>query len=200
MEPDNPDTWPEMFEQAGFAPLSTYVSVLVSDLAQCAPLINAGVVFRSLRMAEFENELRGIYKVSRESFTRNFLYTEIPEEEFLQQYFPYKDKISSELVLITECEGKPVGYLFGIPDFAEAMRGAAMKTVIAKTLAVLPAYRCMGLGTAFLNLLSQRAREMGFTRVIHALQREGNRVLNISSTMGRVMRRYTLYSKRLGQP
>lgn len=205
MEPDNPDWWAQSFEQAGFSPLATYSSSLVEDLTKRDPraqraherLVKEGIQIRHLDKDQFEADLRRIYEVSVVSFTGNYLYTEISEDAFLAQYLPYKDKIRPELVYLAEDEGRPVGYLFAIPDYAEAQRGERLRTVIGKTLAVLPGRRYGGLGVVLAGLLHESASSLGFGRLIHALQHEGNGVRNMSEFFGRVMRRYTLYSRRL---
>jgi GNAT superfamily N-acetyltransferase len=206
MEPDNPDWWGTAFAKAGFSALSSYSSTLVTDLSQRDPrverakarLFRDGVTIRTLDPAAFEDDLRRIYQVSVESFTGNYLYTELPEASFLAQYLPYREKIRPELVQIAERSGEPVGYLFAIPDYAEALRGAPVRTVIGKTLAVRPGRHWGGLGVVLTNLLHARAAELGYERVIHALQHEGNdRVRNMSATFGQVMRRYTLFSQSL---
>ena len=131
MEPDNPDFWPAAFKAARFAPLARYSSSLVTDLSRRDPrvdrtlerLLREGVRIRNLELDRFEEDLRRIYQVSVISFTGNYLYTELPERAFLGQYLPYKGKIVPELVLLAEHEGRPVGYLFAIPDYAAALRG-----------------------------------------------------------------------------
>lgn len=207
MEPDNPDWWRESFESTGFAPLSVYSSSLVSDLGRKDPrmertlerLTRQGVTIRNLDPARFEEDLKLIYEVSVISFTGNYLYTELPEAGFLSQYLPYREKIRPELVFLAEYEDAPVGYLFAIPDYAEALRGERVRTIIGKTLAVIPGRKFGGLGVVLTNLLHERALRSGFERVIHALQHEENdRVRNMSEHYGQVMRRYTLYSRRLG--
>lgn len=206
MEPDNPDWWGAAFANAGFSALSSYSSTLVTDLSQHDSrverarerLLRDGVSIRTLDPSAFEDDLRRIYQVSVASFTDNYLYTELPEASFLAQYLPYREKIRPELVQIAERGGEPVGYLFAIPDFAEAQRGASIRTVIGKTLAVRPGWRFGGLGVVLTNLLHGRAAQLGYERVIHALEHEGNdRVRNMSVSFGQVMRRYTLFSVRL---
>lgn len=205
MEPDNPDFWPEMFEVANFVPLATYASSLVNDLSRRDPrtgrarerLEREGVRIRNLDPEHFEDDLRRIYQVSVRSFTGNFLYTEISENSFLAQYLPYKDKILPELVYLAEHEGRPVGYLFALPDYAEALRGLPIRTVIGKTLAVVSGRRYGGLGAVMVGRLHERALALGYSRLIHALQHEANQVRNMSGFFGEVMRRYTLYSRRL---
>jgi len=205
MEPDNPDWWAGAFLDSGFSPLATYTSSLVDELSRHDPraerarvrLEGQGIRFRNLRSDHFEEDLRRIYAVSVVSFTGNFLYTPIPESDFVAQYLPYREKIRSEFVYIAEDQGAPVGYLFAIPDYAELQRGAPLRTLVGKTLASLPGRRYGGLGVVLTDLLHQRASEEGFNRVIHALQYEGNSVRNMSEFFGRVMRRYTLFSRRL---
>lgn len=206
MEPDNPDWWAAAFEAAGFSPLAGYSSSLVQDLERRDPragrtlerLKREGVKVRCLDPLRFEEDLRRIYQVSVVSFTDNYLYTPLPEAAFLAQYLPYREKIRPELVLLAEQNGQPVGYLFAVPDYAEALRGAPVRTVIGKTLAVLPGRRCGGLGVVLTNLLHERAQALGYSRVIHALQHDQNdRVRNMSRFFGEIMRRYTLYSRRL---
>lgn len=206
MEPDNPDWWQAAFEGAGFAPLTEYSSSLVSDLSRRDPragrawdrLKAEGVTIRGLELANFDNDLRRIYEVSVESFAGNYLYTPLPESAFLALYLPYRDKVRPELILLAECAGEPVGYLFAIPDYAEVMRGESLRTVVGKTLAVRPGRRFGGLGLVLVERLHERAQDLGFSRVIHALQHEQNgRVRKLSGFFGEVMRRYTLYSYRL---
>jgi GNAT superfamily N-acetyltransferase len=205
MEPDNPDTWPPAFDLAGFSTLATYSSLLVTDLTRRDPrtartldrLQRDGVTIRQLDPARFEDDLRSIYQVSIVSFSENYMYTELSESAFLNQYTPYKEKIRPELVLIAEHDGQPVGYLFAIPDYAEAVRGEPVRTVIGKTLAILPGRRYAGLGVVLADLLHERSHAMGFIRLIHALQHESNKVRNMSNHFGSVMRRYTLYSRTL---
>ena len=205
MEPDTPAAWPEIFAAADFEPIAHYTSTLIDDLAHSDPRVPAarerflcdGVEFRSIRMESFEDELRRIYAVSRVSFAANFLYTEISEDEFIRQYTPYRDKIRPEIVILAERADAPVGFVFGIPDYAEAMRGEPIRTLVAKTMAVLPERRLAGLGVVLADILHRNARSLGLTRAIHALQHESNLVRNMTSVMGKVMRRYALFGKRL---
>lgn len=205
MEPQNPDFYPQIFEAAGFAPLAEYTSSLVTDLSRrddraartLERLRGNGITIRNLDPQIFEADLRRIFEVSVQSFTGNYLYTELSEPAFLAQYIPYRDKIVPDLVFLAEHEGKPVGYLFALPDYAEAMRGGPIHTVIGKTLAVLTGRLCGGLGMVLTGMLHDRAQALGYTRLIHALQHQSNKVRNMSDFFGGVMRRYTLYSRSL---
>jgi GNAT superfamily N-acetyltransferase len=205
MEPWNPPSWPGFFEAANFQPLSNYYSALVVDLDQTDPRLssteermeNQGVTIRQIRQSDFEDDLKRIYAVSIVSFQHNYLYTEISEADFLALYLPYRERIYPQLLLLAEHQEQPVGFVFGIPDYAQALRGQKIDTVIGKTLAKLPARIYNGLGLVLTQRLHRHARDLGFTRLIHALQHEDNSVRKLTEFYGSPMRRYTLYSKAL---
>ncbi len=206
LEPANPAEWPAQFERAGFSSLASYFSALNSDLSRPDPRVHsferkiakAGVVFRSAN-ANLRSELRNIYAVSQISFRDNFLYTEIPEAEFIALYEPILPIARPELVLIAEQAGECVGYLFAIPDFALKASGADVDTFIIKTVSIRPRPELRGLGTLLVARAQQLGREMGFRRCIHALMFENNISLNISRHYATVMRKYTLYSRDLAE-
>jgi GNAT superfamily N-acetyltransferase len=203
MEPENPAFWPDIFLASGFSSLAEYSSSMVRDLDRSDSrfsralerLTQQGIHIRNLE--NFEEDLRKIYEVSVIGFTKNFLYTPLPEKAFLAQYLPYREKIRPEFVFLAEQGGKPVGYLFAIPDYAEALRGERMETLIGKTLAILPGRPFAGLGVVLVELLHRRARDAGYSQVIHALQNESNQVRNLSSAFGDIIRKYSLFSRTL---
>jgi GNAT superfamily N-acetyltransferase len=205
LEPDNPDDWPGFFTAAGFAPLATYFSALNEDLTlederiprTLERLERTGVKLRPLNPARFVDELRRIYEVSRVSFQSNFLYTPIAESEFLAQYEPVRAHVRPEMVILAERAGQPVGFVFAIPDLAQAKRGQTVDTVVLKTVAVLPGRAYAGLGNVLVAVCQQQARALGFRRVIHALMHENNNSLNLSGHYARTFRRYALFSRAL---
>jgi GNAT superfamily N-acetyltransferase len=206
LEPDNPDEWPTWFTQSGFTPLARYFSALNSNLTIEDPRIprtaerleKSGIQLRRLAIEQFEVDLRRIYEVSRISFQKNFLYTPIAESEFLSQYGSIRTQVRPELVLLAEQEGRTVGYIFAIPDLAQARRGP-IDTVILKTVAVLPGRSWAGLGNLLVARCQQAARALGFTRAIHALMHEDNNSLNLSGHYAQPFRRYTLFARDLRQ-
>jgi GNAT superfamily N-acetyltransferase len=206
LEPANPPEWPPQFEKAGFSSLASYFSALNSDLSRPDPrmaaiekrIADAGVVIRSAN-ADLRQEMQKIYGVSQVSFRQNFLYTEIPEAEFVAMYEPVFSVVRPELVLIAESAGKCLGYLFAIPDLAQKARGSDVDTFIIKTVSILPSPEIRGLGTLLVARAQQLGHEMGFRRCIHALMFEDNISLNISRHYAAIMRKYTLYSKDLAK-
>jgi GNAT superfamily N-acetyltransferase len=205
LEPSNPPEWPAWWRTAGFEPLAEYTSSVADDMDRrderlggvAARMIAAGVAIRALDAARFEEELGKIFEVSVVSFRENYLYTPLGREEFVAQYRALAAKVRPEFVMLAEQTGRPVGYVFAIPDYAEAQRGAPVTTLIVKTLAVLPGRAFAGLGALLLADVHAAAARAGFQRAIHALMHESNRSRNLSAHYARTIRRYTLFSRRL---
>lgn len=205
LEPSNPSTWPEYWEQAGFSSLASYTSGVSTDLSlQDARLPRveqrlheAGVTLRPINLDNFSGELNSIFNISLTSFSKNYLYTPISQQEFIAQYTLVNPLIKPELTLIAEQAGKAIGFLFAIPDLLEQQRTGTIQTAIIKTVAVLPGTRHAGLGALMVDKVQQEARKLGMTRAIHALMHDSNHSRNISGHYATTMRRYTLFSYRL---
>ena len=206
LEPTNPPEWPTHFTDARFAPLASYFSALNDDLSQRDPraaavadrLTGIGVTVRELDPARFEEELARVYRVSVSSFRDAFLYTPLSEAAFTSQYRAIKPLVRPELVLLAEREGEPVGFSFTVPDALEAAREAPPRTVIFKTLAILPDRRAYsGLGSLMADRTHEAARELGYTRAIHALMHESNFSRAMSNRTGHTIRRYALFARAL---
>ncbi|RIK40833.1 MAG: N-acetyltransferase [Chloroflexi bacterium] len=204
LEPDNPDDWPVHFTASGFAPLAHYFSAL-AELAPADPRTVAladqvaahGVRVRNVEMAHFEAELQRIYQIVLQSFHENFLYLPISATEFFALYKPLRPLVEPELVLIAEHDDSPAGFLFALPDLAQAQRGERIDTVIIKTVGVVPALAGIGLGGLLVALAQERAFALGYRSAIHALMYEDNRSRKISARYARPMRRYTLFARPL---
>jgi GNAT superfamily N-acetyltransferase len=224
LEPYNPRYYPQLWESHGFEVLETYASKRVEPELVAAHLepkrqaaLAKGYRLRRIEPRRFQDELRRIYAMSRTLFARNFLYTDIPEEEFLALYAGAKNLIDPDLVLIAEApSGEDAGFLFAFPDrfrAVAAMRGRRdplalvrfllhrgerheMDAVNVKTIGVMPAHRKSGLGAALMGEGHRVALEKGYRKANHCLYREGNPSGEMDGGTGRVMRRYRLY--RLG--
>ena len=205
LEPTNPPEWPAWWRQAGFETLAEYYSSATEDLALrddrlatvAARMAAAGVTIRPINPSGFEEELGRIYEVSVTSFQENYLYTPLPKESFLSQYLAIQSRVKPELVLLAEQHGRPVGYVFATPDFAQVQRGEQLTTVIVKTLSVLPGRSYAGLGALLLGEIHTAAQQLGMTRAIHALMHETNKSRNLSAHYSHTIRRYALLAKRL---
>lgn len=205
MEPTNPPEWPDWWQAAGFAPLAQYYSAATEDLepreprlAEIAARVHAaGITLRPLDLARFEEELGRIYDVSVASFHENYLYTPLPRADFVAQYDAVRALVRPELVRLAERGGETVGFMFGIPDQAQAQRGEPVTNVIMKTIAVRPECGGMGLGGLMFAEVHAAARALGFKRAIHALMHETNKSRRMSAHYSRIIRRYTLFARRL---
>jgi GNAT superfamily N-acetyltransferase len=205
LEPDNPDDWPAWWMAAGFARFATYTSALTGDPGRRDPrtpgavdrLRQAGVSIRPLDPSRAEQELARIFRLSLSAFSRNVLYTPIGEEEFVAQYRAVMPYVKPELVLLAERGDALVGFMFALPDLLEQPRKGAIETIILKTIAVDPAVAGMGLGGVLMDVVQERAHEIGFRRAIHALIHETNVSGRLSARSARTFRRYALFAKPL---
>lgn len=208
LEPTNPSTYPTQFIAAGFTPLATYSSRVTDDMTHRDPraervanrIAASGVTLRPFDPARLDSELRQIYDLSCISFRDNFLYTPLPEAEFIDSYQKIVPHLRPELTVMAEKNNNDlVGFLFALPDLEEAKRGQTPHTVIVKTVAVLPGREWAGLGMLLLDRCQEAARNAGFTRAIHALMHDSNASRNLSLVYGgaRLLRQYTLYEQKL---
>ncbi len=203
LEPNTPAEWPQYFARNGFTSIAQYFSTITNDLTLRHPRLDEiaarlqqqGVTIRPATRDSLSDELRRIYSVAAVAFQNNFLYTPIDEAAFIAQYEPLSPWIQSELILLAEHAGRPVGFLFALPDLWQAQRAETMDTFIVKTIAALPGYAGLG------SLLVARSHEVGaargFRRAIHALMHEANKSRSISQHYSQPLRRYALLAKPL---
>ena len=207
LEPDNPDDWPRHFLDSGFGKIVRYGSALNTDLSYKDPrlprvvrhLEGGGLRVRTVVRERFEDELRRVYQVTVRSFQKSPFFTRLDIAAFLDEYGRLRPYLREELALIAERDGEPMGYLFAVPDNLQEKNGRAVDTVILKTVAVLPGRANAGLGILLASRACETARELGYSKAVHALMREGTTSQNISSSYTRLFRRYALYAKNLGR-
>lgn len=218
LEPYNPPYYGRLWESAGFRVLERYFSTRVETervVAHWAPkarsVAAAGYRIRTLELKRFEEELRLLYRLSRVIFAGNFLYTEIPEDEFLALYAGARPILDPGLVSFAlGPDGNEVGFLFNYPDRFRAV--AAMKgergllarlrflaryrqaeAVNIKTLGVLPEHRRSGIGGALIHFGHRAALDRGYFVSNHCLFKEGNPSSRLDGGAGRPLRTYHLY-------
>ncbi len=205
LEPEHPPDWPEHFAAAAFVPIATYRSAVAEDLTRTdarladvgARLACIGVAVRCIDMDRFEPELAALHDLCLTAFAGNFLYTPIAPDAFMELYLPLREHVRPELVLVAEHEGMPVGFVFAIPDLAQARRGEAVTQVIVKTVAIVPERRYAGLGGLLVQRAHDAAHALGYRRAIHALMHDSNRSRGISARYASVFRRYALFAREL---
>lgn len=197
MEPWNPPYYQQLWESNGFEVLERYLSKkvesgLVADFLEPKrqAALAAGYRLRRMEPAKFEDELRTIYRISIRIFARNFLYTEISEQEFFALYAAARGLLDPDFVWFAQSpQGEDVGFLFAFPDRIRRETDA----VNMKTIGVLPEHRRAGLAAALMGQAHRIAQEKGYPFANHCLYREGNPSGEMDGGTGRVMRQYHLY-------
>jgi GNAT superfamily N-acetyltransferase len=205
LEPDNPDDWPAHFTSAGFGEFASYSSSLNTNLDYVDPRMDAvgermersGVTIRQLDPSRFDEELDAIFELSLSGFRHNFLYAPIGRDEFKATYRKVQPHLRPELTLLAEQGGRPVGFLFAIPDMLQAQRGDRIDTVVMKSITVLPGKTYGGLGNLLMVRTIANIRDLGYARAIHALVYDCNSARNMSAQYAVPMRRYALFSREI---
>lgn len=205
LEPANPPEWPAQWLRAGFSPLARYASTLNTDLTQTDPraervaerMEGLGVRIRAVRLPNLHADLLRVHRLSRVAFAHNFLYTELSQADFFAQYEKILPHIHPELLLLAERGNDLAGFVFAIPDLAQAQRREPIDTFLLKTIAILPDPALAGLGALLADRVQHAGHRLGFRRCIHALMHEKNVSLNTSLRYGSVIRRYALFSREL---
>ncbi len=202
MEPYNPAYYPALFEAAGFAPISRYVTKTVAQpalpmRAWQAPytrVLERAYSFRSFDPGMRPEELRLIYALSTEIFCRNPFYVAISEAEFARMYAGEAGQLDKDLfVFMLDPHGETVGFAFAAPDRRRR------ETLNIKTFGTLPRVHGIGAGAALAMEVYRRAIGRGFTRINHCLMRAGNEADLMDRGMAQVTREYTLYARSLAQ-
>lgn len=218
MEPYNPAYYPAHWERFGFKPCRGYASAIVDSQAcadrlrwEYAHMIDAGYRARTFDMARFDDELRLMYDLSSRIFSNAWMWRAIAFEEFRAIYSGMRRILDPNLCYFLFKEQEPAGFVFGLPDYAEAvrtMRGdegllaklrfvarrGSARTALLKTFGVVPGRRMGSNALGLCHLFHAAAAAGGYARTIHALMRDDNVSLRMSSRRGGDrLKEYSLY-------
>lgn len=194
MEPISKEHDLAVFQQAGFEPVSKYVSSkarLVDTLGE-KPVDLPGVTVEPWDGENADDFIRKLFDMSTQSFSKNKFFTPIAFDDFMAIYQPLLPLIEKENVLFAhDDEGKLVGFLFASRDFMDQSEN---QSVILKTYAS----KMRGVGHLLADTFHRRAIDMGFKTVIHALMHEYN-ASGARSAMhkAKIFRRYALMGRKL---
>ena len=210
MEPWNEDYYVELFEKLGFKPLAYYISTVMENmnpvqrghLSKKIEKLKKFDYYKDITVKSAENEdllvvLNKVYDLTIEAFKNNFLYSELDREIFLKMYMSYEDKIVKKFFKMLYLKGELIGYVFGIPDYAELQYKEKVETMILKTIAISPKYNGKGMGYILIDELVKEAEHPGYKNVIYALMHEKNISKNIGLLLGNELRKYALFIKEL---
>jgi GNAT superfamily N-acetyltransferase len=205
MEPDYPTEWAGHFVDNGFTVLARYFSALNTDLSQQDPGLpnvlrhveSLGISVRPLNMDDLAEELTAIHALTIECFRDAFLFTPVSREDFLAQYLDLRPNVRPELIILARQSGRLIGFIFAVPDLAQARRGSEIDTMIIKTLAVHPEFRGAGVGRILAARCYEAAGRLAYRRAIHALMLDTSAARTISDRIARPFRRYALFARFL---
>lgn len=202
LDVENPSWYAGQWRSAGFSPVAEYFSTEIPiasvDMARIerdeASYRQQGVTIRPVDPQDFDSELALIHTMALKSFDRNFLYTPISLDEFLEIYRPVLPVVVRELVeLAFDAEGAPVAFCFALPDLL-APPGSR---VIAKTAGKVGREDLRGLGTHMIERVQLTAGRMGYRSVVHALMHRQNRSGRILEELARPLKSYELYGRTI---
>ncbi len=207
LEDVSPESHNEILLNAGFKELYTYTSTkgyikdaytsVVLEMLE-EKLEKEKISIRPFNTEKYREDLEKIYNVSIASFSRNPFYTPIEKEDFIRQYEQYINMVDKDLVLIAEKDGKEVGFIFCIPNFNELKEGKELKTLIVKTVAVLPEYEHYAIGNVLLNRIAKIAKLKNLSEWIFAFMYSNNTSQKMAQrNKTEIIREYAIYGKRI---
>ncbi|MGD0976895.1 MAG: GNAT family N-acetyltransferase [Minisyncoccia bacterium] len=195
-EPFNKPKYPEYFSNYGFKIAEKYFSGLRTDFND---IINytkdgydkacqKGFKIRTIKLNEFNEELKIIHRLSLEIFKESWSFVPISFEEFSSIYKGIEKKINPRFCEFI-CDGKKeIGFCFSIPDFT-----SREKKLIIKTIGVLPEYQGQNLGLALIYDQHVKAKADNFETIVYALMKYGNRASQINPYGAKIFRDYEIY-------
>lgn len=145
---------------------------------------------RGFDKTKFSQELELLYSLSINSFSKNFLYTQISKEDFFKLYSKFESILEDKYVRFVLYKNKECGFIFSYPDKKSS-------ALIVKTLSVLQEYQGMGAGSILLEEINNTAVNNGFSQIIHALMHSNNSSLKLSKKYGTPISEYQLFGKEL---
>ena len=134
-------------------------------------------------------EMRTIAEISKKVFHISWGYTELSEQEFLQLYS--SEKLVAHLnKLYFLYRGDSIIGFFGTLKEDD-------RTLICKTICVLPEYQGLGLGNALAYKVHLDAHGEGLKKILYVLIREGNNIKNFPKEDAVIFRRYSAFEFRI---
>ena len=187
----------KLFQEYGFKEDARYISSKIPRKHFAFKRIDSfshrlkknGITVRKFELKEFNEDLQNIYTICLEGFADNLYYTPIEWKEFESIYLPIKTVLNEQLLLLAiGSEGKPLGFVFALPNLLSTQ----VKSLVIKTVAVIPEARSQGLGSYLVELVHKAAYDMGFEEIIHPLMHSDNISTRIGASGSGIFRNYVL--------
>jgi GNAT superfamily N-acetyltransferase len=217
----NPPYYPKLVEGYGFKKAKDLYSwglhqdkvftekmVRVSEAAKK----RQGLVFRTINMKDFDNEVKRVHEIYTRGWNRNWGEVPLTEEEWEYMAHDLKAIVNPEFVIIAESKGKPVGFGLTLPDYNQILKGnrrgwlipAILRMMFLKKrindsriiiLGVLPEYMNAGIGGVLFYETARRVTNTGIPRGEASWVLEDNVMMNRGAHLlnGELIKRHRLY-------
>jgi GNAT superfamily N-acetyltransferase len=179
-----------------------------------------GVTVRPVNLKDFEGEVARVKAMYNKAWQDNWGFVPMTEHEFDHLARDLKQMVRSELVLLAEVKGEPVGFSLTLPDANEALKAAngrlttfglpigLAKLLLASRrirrlrlilLGTVAGYRRRGLDAILYLDTLRTARELGFEGGEISWTLEDNHLVNraIESMGGQRSKTYRVYERPL---
>ena len=142
----NPPYYPRLLEKIGFRKVKDLYAfevreetVFTEKLVRVSEMVKKreGVVFRSLNMKDFDNEVKTIRELYAKGWEHNWGEVPMTEEEFNYVAKDLKAIVNPDLVVIVEKNGKAVGFGLSLPDLNMILKDNKKGRLIPGILRIL---------------------------------------------------------------
>jgi len=174
------------------------------------------ITLRTLERKTADKEAEKIKFIYNHAWEKNWGFVPWTEKEMRYMVEKLKMIADYSLVILAEDRGKPVGFIFGLPNLNEVfkkMNGRLLPLGILKfflyrkkikgmrgiVFGVLNEYRGTGLSYVLYSELEKNAQTKGYEWAETSWQLEDNEAINrfIASIGGKVYKKYRMYEKRI---
>ena len=232
LEAHTPPYYASLVEASGFAPYNQTVArlfvrppeaknvedVIPLKLQKVAAIARkrSDLTIRKLSLSRWNAEIMLACQIYNASLSGLEDFVPLTEDEFKSFSDSFKAIISPDEALIAEINGKPVGFILGLPDANEALQHLTghlwpfgilklqwylhkIKRVSFKVLMILPDYQNRGIETVLVTELARAVWKKGYREVDISLTGDENIKSNrFQENLGmKVYRRYRIYQKLL---
>lgn len=217
----NPPYYPVFTEAYGFAKAKDLYSwylhgekvfsekfVRVSEAARQ----RQGLVFRSLNVKDFANEVQKIHEMYTRGWTANWGEVPLTDDEFNYMAADLKAIVNPELVVFAEVKGKPVGFGLSLPDYNQLLKDnkhgwlipGILRILLFKKrityarvvmLGVIPEFINSGIGALLFYETGRRITRNGMPHGEASWVLEDNVMMNRGAQMmnGQIIKKHRLY-------
>lgn len=221
----NPSYYLELMEKCGLRKAKDLLAFYMTKDHQTAEKVQeiatrirevTNITLRSLERKAVDKEADKIKFIYNNAWEKNWGFVPWTEKEMDYMVNKLKKIADFKLVILAEDQGKPIGFIFGLPNYNEVfkrMNGRLTPLGILKFLlyrkkikgmrgivfGLLKEYRMTGLSYLLYSELEKNAQARGYEWAETSWQLEDNEVINkfIASVGGKVYKKYRIYEKRI---